>query len=119
MVNFTLGQKVTFKKDLGPILQDIEINDTFLKRNIIFNDLTAIKNAIIKIKKSISPTIDLIGFSGAPWTLSCYMIEGGSSKDYLKTRTFLWNNEKMFIKLINKLTNECVKFLEYLTGQMY
>merc|ERR1711991_1073998 len=37
----------------------------------------------------------------------------GSSKDYLKTRRFLWNNEKMFIKLINKLTNECAKFLEY------
>ena len=51
-----LGQKVTFKKNIGPILHDIEINDTFLKRNIIFNDLTAIKNAIIKIKKSISPT---------------------------------------------------------------
>ena len=113
LIPYFLGQKVTFKKDLGPILQDIEINDTLLKRNIIFNDLTAIKNAIIKIKKSISPTIDLIGFSGAPWTLSCYMIEGGSSKDYLKTRTFLWNNEKMFIKLINKLTNECAKFLEY------
>ncbi len=113
LIPYFLGQKVKFKKDLGPILQDIRINETLLKRNIIFNDLTAIKNAIIKIKKSISPTIDLIGFSGAPWTLSCYMIEGGSSKDYLKTRTFLWNNEKMFIKLINKLTNECAKFLEY------
>ena len=108
-----LGQKVSFKKNIGPILQDIEINNTFLKRNITFNDLTAIKNAITKIKRFISPTKDLIGFCGAPWTLSCYMIEGGSSKDYLKTRTFLWDNEKIFVKLINKLTNECAKFLEY------
>ena len=45
--------------------------------------------------------------------LACYMIDGGSSKDFIKTRTFLWNNEKLFIKLINKLTNDCVTFLEY------
>ena len=113
LIPHSLGQKVTFKKNIGPILQDIEINDTFLKRNIILNELAAIKNAITQIKKLIPPTTDLIGFCGAPWTLSCYMIDGGSSKDYLKTRRFLWNNEKMFIKLINKLTNECAKFLEY------
>jgi len=41
------------------------------------------------------------------------MIEGRSSKDYNETRMFLWNNEKTFIKLINKLTNHCVELLEY------
>ena len=39
------------------------------------------------------------------------MIEGGSSKDYAKTRTFLWNNEEIFFKLINKLTKNCADFL--------
>ncbi len=113
LIPHSLGQKVTFKKNVGPVLQNIEINDIFFKRDIIFNDLAAIKNAIIKIKNFISPATDLIGFCGAPWTLSCYMIEGGPSKDYLKTRTFLWDNEKTFTKLINKLINECVKLLEY------
>ena len=41
------------------------------------------------------------------------MIEGGSSKDYVKTRTYLWNNEQIFYKLINMLTKSCVDFLEY------
>jgi uroporphyrinogen decarboxylase len=41
------------------------------------------------------------------------MIDGGSSKDYAKTRTFLWNNEEIFFKLINKLTKDCADFLEY------
>ena len=46
------------------------------------------------------------------------MIEGQSSKDFINTRKFLWNDEKSFIKLINKLTKHCVQFLEfqYLAG---
>ena len=46
------------------------------------------------------------------------MIEGGSSKDHIIIRKFLWNNEKLFENLINKLTNICVDFLEfqYLSG---
>ena len=108
-----LGQHVTFQKGVGPLLQKIDINENFLNKNLNLKDLEPIKNAIRKIKKLINSKQDLIGFCGAPWTLSCYMIEGGSSKDYSKTRKFLWDNEKLFIKLINKLTNDCIKFLEF------
>ncbi len=113
-----LGQRVTFQKMKGPLLEKIDINDSFLNKNINFRELSPIGLAISQIKKIISPTKDLIGFCGAPWTLTCYMIEGGSSKDYANTRAFLWNNEKLFSKLINKLTNDCVDFLEfqYLAG---
>ena len=108
-----LGQKVTFKKNIGPVLKNININDKFLKTDINLNDLSPIKNAIFEIKKILPSSKDLIGFCGAPWTLACYMIEGGSSKDYVKTRTFLWNNETKFFNLINKLTKSCAEFLEY------
>ena len=108
-----LGQRVTFKKGSGPLLQNIEINKNFLKMKINFDDLIPIKNALIKIKKTIPSTKDLIGFCGAPWTLACYMLEGSGSKDFTKTRRFLWNDEKTFIKLINKLTNHCAEFLEF------
>ena len=108
-----LGQKVSFEKKIGPVLEGIIIDDKFLKKEIDLNDLTPIKKAIFEIKKTLPPLKDLIGFCGAPWTLACYMIEGGSSKDFAKTRTFLWNNEKSFFKLINKLTKNCADFLEY------
>ena len=108
-----LGQEVTFKKGYGPLLKEIHINKKFLNRKVEFKKFNPIKNAISKIKALILPSQDLIGFCGAPWTLSCYMIEGGSSKDFQKTRKFLWNNEKLFIKLINKLTNDCINFLEF------
>ena len=108
-----LGQKVSFEKKIGPVLEGIIIDDKFLKKEIDLNDLTPIKKAIFEIKKTLPPLKDLIGFCGAPWTLACYMIEGGSSKDFAKTRAFLWNNEKSFFKLINKLTKNCADFLEY------
>ena len=108
-----LGQKVSFEKKIGPILEGIIIDDKFLKKEIDLNDFTPIKKAIFEIKKTLPPLKDLIGFCGAPWTLACYMIEGGSSKDFAKTRAFLWNNEKSFFKLINKLTKNCADFLEY------
>ena len=108
-----LGQKVTFKKKIGPVLKKISINEEFLKKDIDLNDFKSIKNAISKIKKKLPPSKDLIGFCGAPWTLACYMIEGGSSKDYAATRTFLWNEEEIFFKLINKLIKNCADFLEY------
>ena len=113
LIPHCLGQKVSFKRELGPVLQKIEINESFFKKNIKLHNFNPIKNAIVSIKKTISPSVDIIGFCGAPWTLSCYMIEGKSSKDFSKTRTFLWNNKKTFTKLINKLTNECANFLEY------
>ncbi len=113
LLPYFLGQKVTFKKKKGPVLKEISINEKFLKKDIDLNDLISIKNAIYEIKNTLPVSKDLIGFCGAPWTLACYMIEGGSSKDYFKTRTFLWNNEKMFFKLINKLIKNCVDFLEY------
>ena len=108
-----LGQKVTFEKKTGPVLKKISINKEFIKKDIDLNDFTSIKNAISKIKKKLPPSKDLIGFCGAPWTLACYMIEGGSSKDFATTRTFLWNEEEIFFKLINKLIKNCADFLEY------
>ena len=118
LIPYFLGQEVIFEKGKGPLLKKIEINQDLIKKNINFKELVSIESAILKIKKMISPKKDLIGFCGAPWTLACYMIEGGTSKDYPKTRRFLWNDESLFIKLINKLTNECADFLEfqYLAG---
>ena len=108
-----LGQKVTFKKNVGPVLEEINIDEKFLKNNIDLNNFIPIRNAIFKIRETLPSSKDLIGFCGAPWTLACYMIDAGSSKDYAKTRTFLWNNEEIFFKLINKLTKDCADFLEY------
>ena len=57
-----LGQKVIFKKKLGPVLKKININKEFLTREIDLNDCISIQKAILKIKQSLSSSKDLIGF---------------------------------------------------------
>ena len=113
LIPHLLGQNVTFVKGDGPLLSENNFNKEFFMKQIDLSFLAPIQSAIKKIKQSLKKEQDLIGFCGAPWTLSCYMIEARSSKDFNRTRLFLWNNEKIFDKLINKLTNECINVLEY------
>ena len=108
-----LGQKVEFKKNIGPILEDLIISDQFFEKKVNLKSLDPIKKAINIIRKKIPIEKDLIGFCGAPWTLACYMIEGKSSKDFHKTRRFAWNDKELFQKVINKLTKECANLLEF------
>ena len=51
LLPYCLGQEVTFKKGVGPLLKKVKINKTFLEKKINFDDLTSIKNAMVKIKK--------------------------------------------------------------------
>jgi uroporphyrinogen decarboxylase len=56
------------------------------------------------VKTELPDGVGLIGFAGAPWTLACYMIEGGGSKDYAKVRAFAYADPVRFERLISRLT---------------
>ncbi len=68
--------------------------------------------AIKNIKIELKPHIPLIGFSGSPFTLACYMLEGGSSKDFLLAKTMLINNPIAMHQLLQKLTNTIINYLK-------
>ena len=61
--------------------------------------------AVKTIRQSLNTDIPLIGFSGSPWTLSCYSLSGGSSRDdFLRARKWLYSRPEMFKLLLDKLT---------------
>ena len=66
--------------------------------------LNYVSEAVIKICKELSNKIPLIGFSGSPWTLATYMIEGGSSKDHKGVRSFVYKDPESLKILLEKLT---------------
>ena len=53
----------------------------------------------------------MLGFSGSPWTLACYMIEGGSAKDFVKIKQLAWEQPELFELLMQKLTDAIVEYL--------
>ena len=87
-----MGMELGFIENEGPkfknpitCVADVDsLNDTE-----ITNELTYVFKTIQNIKAELKTNIPLIGFSGSPFTLACYMIEGGSSKNYLKIKNWL------------------------------
>ena len=74
-------------------------------------DLSYVMDTIGNIKTALSGKIPLIGFSGSPFTLACYMLEGGKSDNYLKIKHWLYQNPTYLHKLLNKLTTAVIDYL--------
>ena len=76
--------------------------------------LQYVYDAITKTRILLDGRVPLIGFSGAPWTLMAYMIEGGGSKSFSTTRSWLYSEPEGAEQLLDVLTGVTI---EYLKGQ--
>jgi uroporphyrinogen decarboxylase len=104
-----LGMDVKFVKNEGPKLGDLDINQ--LNIDNIESHLAPVFETLSLTRSKLEKGKDLIGFCGAPWTLACYMIEGGGSKNFEKTRRFAIEREEEFSKLIEILTTSLIQYL--------
>ena len=77
-------------------------------------ELRYVMNAVSLIRKELDGRVPLIGFSGSPWTLACYMVEGGGSDNYSKIKAMLLNEPVALHKLLD-ITTEAV--IAYLSAQ--
>ncbi len=98
-----LGVGVSFKKGEGPVLNKIQNIDDIEKLKFDIDHLKPVYEAIKITSKKINKNKALIGFAGAPWTLATYMIEGGSSRDFINTKKWAYSSEESFSRLINIL----------------
>ena len=106
MIPYGLGQKVEFKKGLGPILEEINIDKIINTNPTDFTEkLLPVYNGIKKVKSNLKEK-NLIGFAGAPWTLLLYMLNKGSPKNNF---SFDKINKNKFP--INKLIEKIEKFI--------
>lgn len=74
-------------------------------------DLRYVMDAIRLTRKELDGKVPLIGFSGSPWTLATYMVEGKSSKEFGKIKGLLYSNPKALELLLDKLADAVTSYL--------
>ena len=113
LIPWAMNRNVRFIKGVGPKLDAISSLDdikVFAQRNLS-DKYEAVGEAVEQTRKTLPTETALIGFSGAPWTLMTYLFEGGSTRDFINTKTFLWEKPNEAIEIIEILTEKIAEFL--------
>jgi uroporphyrinogen decarboxylase len=74
-------------------------------------ELDYVYKAITLPRKKLAGRVPLIGFCGAPWTLFCYMVEGGGTKLFAQSKTWIYKYPEESKKLLAKIADICVDHL--------
>ncbi len=74
-------------------------------------DLRYVVDAVRLIRKNLQGSVPLIGFSGSPWTLATYMVEGGSSKSFQKVKGMMYEQPKLMHVMLDKLAQSVAAYL--------
>ena len=108
-----MGLELKFEDNRGPYfdnpLNNLKDVSSLSDENI--NSLEYVADAIKHTKEKLNNEIPLIGFSGSPWTLSTYMIEGSATKEFRKVRSIVFNDPEMLNMLIKKLVKSISEYL--------
>ena len=116
LVPWAMERNVRFITGKGPVLdslQSVKNIEIFAKTDLKAK-YKAVGEAVHQTRAHLPEETALIGFSGAPWTLMTYLFEGGSSRDFAATKTYLWSHPDEAIACIEILVE---KVLEFLTVQ--
>ncbi|MGI2026851.1 uroporphyrinogen decarboxylase [Endozoicomonas acroporae] len=74
-------------------------------------DLGYVMDAVRTIRRELNGRVPLIGFSGSPWTLATYMIEGGSSKDFRRIKAMMFDQPELLKQVLSVLAESVTSYL--------
>ncbi len=77
----------------------------------IDKDLRYVTDAVSQIRKALNGSVPLIGFSGSPWTLACYMVEGAGSSDYARVKTLLYKEPELMHHILEVTAQSVIQYL--------
>lgn len=113
-----MGQKYGFREQ-GGIEMEFTVDGAAeidrLNEKGIADRLDYVGRTLPMVRSALGEHTGLIGFSGAPWTLANYMMEGGSAREFVKAKDLYYSDPKLFDRLMGKLT---VAITEYLQMQI-
>eukprot|EP01120_Amphizonella_sp_Union-15-10_P011883 TRINITY_DN5167_c0_g4_i2.p1 TRINITY_DN5167_c0_g4~~TRINITY_DN5167_c0_g4_i2.p1 ORF type:complete len:356 (-),score=57.28 TRINITY_DN5167_c0_g4_i2:60-1127(-) len=109
-----MGLEVQMQESVGPVFTDpVHTPDDLSRVNLdaTVDGLNYVAEGIKETKKRLNGRVPLIGFAGAPWTVMTYMIEGKTSKEWTKAKTWLYRYPEDSHKLLSALTRITVQYL--------
>lgn len=109
-----MGFELEFLADKGPVIHNPILGCEDVKRLREIDDLQPLQyvfDVVTKTREGLSDSLPLIGFAGAPFTLAGYLIEGGSSRDFLKTKAFMSTHTAAWHQMMVKIAHSVAKYL--------
>lgn len=109
-----MGMHLEMHEGRGPIFPEpIRDEEGFKKLLHIdpFVELKYVMDSIKVTKEALNNRVPLIGFSGSPWTLLTYMVEGSGSKNFARVKELIYNNPKLAHQLLDKIADTVADYL--------
>ena len=91
--------------------QDQQYKDIMARDVDVAKELDYVYKAITMTRQKLNGRVPLFGFCGAPWTLLCYMVEGGGSKLFIQSKTWVYRFPTESKDLLMKISKLCVEYL--------
>jgi uroporphyrinogen decarboxylase len=109
-----MGLGLYFSEGEGPKFKKViksAADVALLNRPDPASSLAYVMDAVALIRKNLHGEVPLIGFSGSPWTLATYMVEGGSSKSFAKIKRMIYGDPETAHMLLDKLADAVTDYL--------
>lgn len=97
-----MGLGLSFAQGEGPKFANVVRDEAAVARLAVpdLDKLRYVFDAVTSIRRALNGRVPLIGFSGSPWTLACYMVEGGGSDDYRLVKAMLYSRPDLMHRIL-------------------
>ena len=113
-----MGMTVEMLENKGPHFpnplkspEDEQFKELMDREVDVEKELDYVYQAIRETRKKLDGRVPLFGFCGAPWTLLCYMVEGGGSKTFADIKRWIYTYPVQSKELLNRISEICVEYL--------
>lgn len=109
-----MGIDLEYQKGEGPVIHNPLREPGAVDRLCALETVESLEfvfAAVRLIRAALAPDIPLLGFAGAPFTLASYCIEGGGSKNYVHTKSMMYNDEGAWTVLMSRLVDSAIIYL--------
>ena len=108
-----MGLGLSFQQGEGPKFAKV-VRDEAAVNALAVPDMDKLRyvfDAVSSIRKALNGRVPLIGFSGSPWTLACYMVEGGGSDDYRQVKALMYSRPDLMHRILQVNADAVAQYL--------